>query len=115
MVEQSGKQEAIKRLQSLVNIGPRTAERLYSIGVETPEKVKRSDPEEIFQRLREKEGGRLDRCVLYLLRGAVLDLPWPMCQDKFEGRGVVRSGKVKAQRGATRELAGQTVQERMQQ
>ncbi|NQT47674.1 MAG: DNA polymerase IV, partial [Chloroflexi bacterium] len=36
------KAEAIKRLQSLCNVGPVTAERLYSLGIETPEQMKQS-------------------------------------------------------------------------
>jgi len=56
MSKQTPKSQAIKRLQSLQNIGPVTAERLYSIGIRTPEQMKQSDPEEKNQRLKEKEG-----------------------------------------------------------
>ena len=73
--------EDIKRLQSLRNIGPVIAARLYAIGVKTPEQLKRADPEELYGKLKEKEGGKLDRCVLYVLQGAVLDIPWPKCKN----------------------------------
>ena len=76
------KAEALKRLQSLRNIGPVTAENLYSIGIETPEQMKRSDPEELYETLKNAAGGKLDKCVLYQLRGAVLDLPWWDCKDR---------------------------------
>lgn len=76
MIEQNRKAEAIKRLQSLRNIGPATAERLYEIGMETPEQMMRSYPKEIYENLKEKAGGKLDRCVLYQMKGAVLDIPW---------------------------------------
>ena len=72
--------ESVKRLQSLRNIGPATATRLYSIGISSPEQLKESDPEELYERLREREGGKLDRCVLYLLQRAVLDIPWWECK-----------------------------------
>lgn len=81
MIKQNKKSEAIKGLQSLRNIGPATAEGLYSIGIKTPEQVRLSDPEEIYERLKKKEGGRLDKCVLYLFQGAVLDIPWWKCKD----------------------------------
>lgn len=81
MSEQNKKSEAIKRLQSLRNIGPVTTERLYSIGIETPEQMKRSNPEEIYEKIRKKEGGKLDKCVLYQLHGAVLDVPWWDCKN----------------------------------
>ena len=84
MREQSDKLEAIKRLRSLRNIGIVTAERLYSIGIKTPEQMKKSDPEELYEKLKKKSGGKLDKCVLYQLQGAVLDIPWPKCKNLTE-------------------------------
>lgn len=72
---------AIKGLQTLRNIGPATAEKLYSIGIETPSQLKRSDPKVLYEKLRRKCGGNLDKCVLYQLQGAVLDIPWPECKN----------------------------------
>jgi len=80
MTQSSERSEAIKRLQTLRNIGPATAEKLYSIGVETPEQLKRCNPEILYEKLRYKAGGKLDKCVLYQLQGAVLDIPWPECK-----------------------------------
>ena len=81
MSEQSKKVEAIKRLRLLRNIGVVTAEELYSIGIETPEQIMKSNPERLYEKLKAKHGGRLDRCVLYLIRGAKLDEPWWKCKD----------------------------------
>lgn len=78
---QDKKLEAIKHLQSLRNIGRVTAERLYSIGIKTPKQMKQSDPEVVYDRLRKKMGGRLDKCVLYQCRGAVLSIPWWECKN----------------------------------
>jgi len=94
MTKQNEKLEVIKRLQTLRNIGPATAERLYAIGIKTPEEIKRSDPEEIYEKLRIEEGGELDRCVLYQFRGVVLDLPWWECKDLTK-----LSNKNKSKRG----------------
>lgn len=74
-------QPAMEDLQILRNIGPATAERLYSIGIKTSEQMKLSDPEELYEKLKKKEGGILDKCVLYQLRGAILDVPWPKCKN----------------------------------
>ena len=60
MSNETKKVEALKRLQSLRNIGPVTAEDLYSIGIETPEQMKRSDPEEPYEALKNAAGGKLD-------------------------------------------------------
>jgi ribosomal protein L7/L12 len=80
MSEQSKKLEAIKRLRSLRNIGIATAEKLYSIGIETPEQIIKSDPEKVYEKLKVKRGGKLDICVLYQIRGAKLDEPWWKCK-----------------------------------
>jgi nucleotidyltransferase/DNA polymerase involved in DNA repair len=75
------KSESLRRLQTLRNIGIATAERLYAVGIKTPEEVKEADPEKLYELLKTKEGGKLDRCVLYQLRGAALGLHWPVCKD----------------------------------
>ena len=75
------KQQTIKDLQALQNIGPATAKRLYLIGIKKPEQMGRSDPEKLYEKLKEKEGGILDKCVLYQLRGAILNAPWPKCKN----------------------------------
>lgn len=75
------KSQPIKELQTLRNIGPATAEKLYAIGIRSPEQMRHSDPEKLYERLKKKSGGQLDRCVLYQFRGAIWDLPWPMCKD----------------------------------
>lgn len=73
--------EAIKRLRSLRNIGVVTAEKLYSIGIRTPEQIMKSNPEKLYEKLKAKRGGKLDRCVLYQIRGAKLDELWWKCKN----------------------------------
>lgn len=68
-------------LQSLINIGPATEKRLNSIGITTPSQLKNSDPEKIYEKLVIAEGGKLDKCVLYQLRGTVLNMPWWLCKE----------------------------------
>jgi len=75
------KKNALKDLQSVRNIGPVTASELYSLGIKSSQQLKLSDPEELYESLKKKKGGRLDRCVLYQFRGAILDIPWPNCKD----------------------------------
>lgn len=86
MSKQDTRLESIKHLQTLRNIGPATAERLYSIGIKSPEQMTQSDPEKLYEKLKRKEGGKLDKCVLYQLRGAVLDVPWSKCKNFTKGR-----------------------------
>ena len=75
------KHDSTKSLQTLRNIGPATAERLCSIGIKTPDQMRQSDPEKLYEELKRRSGGQLDRCVLYLLQGAILDIPWPLCKN----------------------------------
>jgi predicted flap endonuclease-1-like 5' DNA nuclease len=73
------KLETIKRLQTLWNIGPKMAERLYSLGIRTPEQMKQSNPEELFKQLKRIDP-KADICELYVFRGAILDMPWWKCK-----------------------------------
>ncbi|MEK6876107.1 MAG: helix-hairpin-helix domain-containing protein [Nanoarchaeota archaeon] len=86
MNKQDKKPEAIKRLQSLRNIGKITAEKLYSIGIKTPRQMKKSNPEKMYEKLKKRSGGKLDKCVLYQFQGAVLDIPWPECKNISKSR-----------------------------
>lgn len=63
-------------IQSLMNVGPALAKRLYAIGITTPDQLKSSTPEKIFEKLKQEEEGHLDRCVFYQLRGAIQNTPW---------------------------------------
>lgn len=80
MKSQNKKSEIIKRLQSLQNVGPATAEQLYCLGIRTPEQMKKSNPEELFERLKRIKK-KPDPCELYIFRGAILDKPWWKCKN----------------------------------
>lgn len=75
------KQTENQNLQSLMNIGPAIAKRLHLIGITTPSQLKKTNPEKVYEKLKKNEGGVLDRCVLYVLRGAILNAPWWVCKD----------------------------------
>ncbi len=76
-----GKDESIEDLQTLRNIGPAIAEKLYSIGIKSSEQMKKSDPETLYKKMNKKAGKEQDRCLLYVFRGAIHDVPWPKCKD----------------------------------
>jgi len=79
----SGAVEKLKRLQMLRNIGPKMAADLLSLGIESPEQMFRADPEALYEELKRRCGGKLDRCVLYAFRGAKHGIAWPQCKDPF--------------------------------
>lgn len=82
MRNQNNKSKNTGHLQSLINIGPVTEKRLNSIGITTSFQLKSSDPEKVYEKLKYAEGGKLDKCVLYQLQGAVLNVPWWLCKEK---------------------------------
>lgn len=75
------KQAAIKELQTLRNIGMLTAEKLYSIGIKTVKQMRQSDPKKLYKKLKEENGGKLDKCVLYQFQGAISDILWWECKE----------------------------------
>ena len=42
-------------LQSLINIGPTIAKRLYSIEINTPSQLKKSNPEKVYEKLKQNK------------------------------------------------------------
>ncbi len=76
--------EALTRLRTLRNIGPKMEADLLSLGIDTAEQMRAADPDALYEELRRRNGGKLDRCVLYAFRGAKYDIPWPACMDPFE-------------------------------
>lgn len=76
------KKAVLRNLQTLNNVGPAIAEKLYKIGIHSPEEVRKADPEELYQKLQEKLGCHVDKCVLYVFRGAKTGRPWPECSDE---------------------------------
>lgn len=80
----------MEELQTLCNVGPATAKRLLLVGIKTVAQMKKSNPEKLYEKLKAKEGGVLDKCVLYQLRGAILDIPWWKCKDiQYKKRGPI--------------------------
>jgi hypothetical protein len=67
----STKQSVLKELQLIPGVGPRIADDLWNLGLRAPHDLKDQDPEELYRRLCAREGARVDRCVLYVLRCAV--------------------------------------------
>lgn len=81
---QKKRETALKALQSMRNIGPIAAAELYSLGIKSQQQMRLSDPDKLYERLKKKKGGKLDKCVLYQLRGAIRDIPWPQCKDPVD-------------------------------
>lgn len=79
------KEKIIKQLQTLCNIGPKMAEKLYVLGIKSPQAMKESNPEKLFKKLK-RVYKEVDICELYVFRGAILDIPWWECKDSKKDR-----------------------------
>ncbi len=80
-------EQKVRQLTMLRNVGEKTARALLDLGIETPEQMFEADPETLFEEMKHRRGGKLDRCVLYLFRGAKHGIAWPECKDPFTPPG----------------------------
>ncbi len=65
------KQAAIKDLRRIPGIGEKLAEKLWSINIHSVESLKGKKPENLYRKLCNYKGVRVDPCVLYVFRAAV--------------------------------------------
>ena len=62
---------ALKDLQLIPGVGPSIAQDLYEQGWRRVDELKTADPQALYERQCELEGGHVDRCWLYVARCAV--------------------------------------------
>lgn len=55
---------SMQSLTTLPNVGPAIARRLVALGIDDADGLRGQDPEELFERLTELEGGPQDPCLL---------------------------------------------------
>jgi hypothetical protein len=65
------KKQAASDLQRIPGVGPNLEEDLLLLGFRSVADLAKADAEEMYERLCEKRGGHIDRCVLYVFREAV--------------------------------------------
>lgn len=58
-------------LEIIPGVGPSLAADLHSLGFHKVASLKGQDPEEMYERLMQRVGAHVDRCVLYVFRCAV--------------------------------------------
>jgi len=68
---ETAKQAALRRLQVIPGVGPSIAEDLYRLGIKKVSCLKGKDPEKLYAKFCAMEGYPIDRCLLYVFRGAV--------------------------------------------
>lgn len=61
----------LKELQVIPGVGGKTAEDIWELGIRSVADLKGKDPEELYLRLCDNAGMKIDRCMLYVFRCAV--------------------------------------------
>ena len=65
------KHAALQELEEIPGVGQSIALDLWDLGYHSIDSLKGQDPENMYEALRIRQGGSLDRCVLYVFRCAV--------------------------------------------
>ncbi len=60
-----------KGLESIPGVGKTIAQGLRDIGIDRPSCLKNENPQKLYEKMCRKQGIKIDRCMLYVLRGAV--------------------------------------------
>lgn len=58
-------------LRTIPGVGVETAKDLRALGINRVAELKGREPQELYEQLTVRQGGYLDRCVLYVFRCAV--------------------------------------------
>ena len=65
------KKAVLRDLRRIPGVGPSIAEDLWLIGVRSVDDLRGGDPDALYERMCERQGVRIDRCMVYVLRCAV--------------------------------------------
>ena len=63
--------EVVRELCALPGVGKTIAGDLFTLGIRRAADLRGQDPEDLYERLCEMQGQRIDRCMLYTFRCAV--------------------------------------------
>jgi len=65
------KPAVLRQLKTIPGVGKAVAEDLWSLGIRRVADLAGRNPQALYDELRINAGGKLDRCMLYVLRCAV--------------------------------------------
>lgn len=65
------KKKSLKDFQRIPGVGPSIAEDFWLLGFRSVNELEGADPENLYERLCQLHGCKVDRCMLYVFRCAV--------------------------------------------
>lgn len=65
------KPAVLRELRTIPGVGKSVAEDLWTLGIRRVGDLSERDPQALYDELRCRAGGKLDRCMLYTMRCAV--------------------------------------------
>jgi hypothetical protein len=68
---QPTEKEVLRDLRRIPGVGPSIARDLWQLGYRSVESLRGQNPERMYDRFCEMQGVKIDRCLLYVFRGAV--------------------------------------------
>ncbi len=63
--------QVLKEFRTLPGVGKSIAQDLWDLGIRSKTELAKLDPEELYERLCQYQGTKVDRCMLYVFRCAV--------------------------------------------
>ena len=68
---EAARREALKDFQRIPGVGKSIAQDLWELGFRSTAELAEADPQEMYDRFCALKGMHIDRCLLYVFRGAV--------------------------------------------
>ena len=65
------KEQILKELRTIPGVGKSIAEDLWELGIRSVSDLRSKDPERLYVKRCAQVGMQIDRCLLYVFRGAV--------------------------------------------
>ena len=70
-MKDGNKIRVLRELQVIPGVGEKTSEDLWELGIRSVKDLKGKDPEELYLKLCDNAGMKIDKCMLYVFRCAV--------------------------------------------
>ena len=82
---------ALRRIASLKNLGPKSAERIFAVGIDSPDEIRELGAAEVFHRVKSKFPDSTSLNLLWALQGALMEVHWHDVPDEIKQQLLVEA------------------------